>query len=233
VGVGVVEEVRESKEYEYAGGGRLRSLIWERAVVHSLRASGGEGVLLPYHALLDPDVAAAGVDLEGCVAWAPDGAWDEFSYGTEHVSHDTAVASLLSVDRALGVAARHVSGDWAAAQSWIASQVNRLWQMRGPCPGLGPVLEAFGLERAGLVAMAVDRHVGSNGDPWPAVNAFFRDPASIGAQDLSVDRHTAEKWRMLPDERRTLLKLLARFQLTTQQADRFYDKARREKSGIS
>lgn len=232
VGVGVVEDVRDSVEYQYAGGGRLRSLLWERAVGHSIRPSGGEGVLLPYHALLEPELSAAGLDLEACVAWAPEEAWDEFSYGTEHVSHDTAVASLLSVDRALGVAAQHASGNWAAAQSWIASQVNRLWQMRGPCPGLGPVLEAFGLERAGLVAMAVDRHVGPNGDPWPAVDAFFRDPTEIGANDLSVDRHMAEKWRMLPEERRTLLKLLARFQLTAEQAARFYDKARREKAGI-
>ena len=37
------------------------TLIWERAVVHSPRASGGEGVILPYHGLLDPNVTAAGV----------------------------------------------------------------------------------------------------------------------------------------------------------------------------
>jgi hypothetical protein len=50
-GVGRAVAVGEPVEYEYRGPG-LRSMIWDRAVVHSARPEGGDGFLLPYAAAL-------------------------------------------------------------------------------------------------------------------------------------------------------------------------------------
>ena len=44
--------------------------------------------------------------------------------------------------------------------------------------------------------------------------------------------NTVKKWQKLPEERRALLKLLSRFDISTEQARRFYDSMEREKAGI-
>lgn len=59
-------------------------------------------------------------------------------------------------------------------------------------------------------------------DPWPVVDAILRGkpPQPAYAEDIKAIRHT---WANLPDERRSLLKLLSRFALTTKQARRWFD----------
>src|SRR4051812_8666812 len=51
VGVGLATDIRPPVEYEYTSKGRLRSMVWERVITHSIRPVGGAGFLLPYHAL--------------------------------------------------------------------------------------------------------------------------------------------------------------------------------------
>ena len=54
VGVGRVTSIGELKEWDYDPPKHdlIRSYLWERSVCHSIRADGGDGVLLPYHDLL-------------------------------------------------------------------------------------------------------------------------------------------------------------------------------------
>jgi len=232
VGVGTVEHVAPTIEYAYSGKGLVHSVVWERVMRHSIRPDGANGFLLPYHDLLALAADDPGFDLADLVAWAPDDAWTDFSYGTEHVSHDAALTTLLGVSAVLDRVRSLVPGDWEARQAWIDARLNELWRMRGPYPGLGSALAAFGVQRANMVAMAVERHVGENEDPWPAVDRFFTDPASVTGANIGVDATTSNKWRALPDERRRLLRLVSRFQLSADQAKRFYDKTDRKRAGI-
>ena len=232
VGVGLVDDVRATKEYDYQGKGLLRSVIWERVISHSIRPDAAAGVLLPYQQLLELAKADPTIDTAEFVVRAPDDAWLEFGYGSEHVSHDAAIMSLLEVSRVLDLVKTRVPGEWEARQAWVDQQLNGLWQMRGPFPGLGSALSAFGLPRANMVAMAIEQHVGANEDPWPLIDQLFSARGSVTELDVPIDRTIAKKWVALHEERRELLKLLARFQLTAEQATRFYSKTDREHARI-
>ena len=70
--------------------------------------------------------------------------------------------------------------------------------------------------------MAYDlaKHVGENEDPWPVVDRMFREPKSVlsaPAAKLIGKEHQAV-WKSLPKNRRALLKLLSRFEITPDQA---------------
>ena len=54
VGVGRITNVGPSQEHSYTGNirGKLRGLMWERAVSHSIREDGFDGFILPYQQLL-------------------------------------------------------------------------------------------------------------------------------------------------------------------------------------
>ncbi|MBA3635000.1 MAG: AAA family ATPase [Actinomycetota bacterium] len=238
VGVGRVAHVGQAVEYAYSrygeNYGKLRSMIWERSVQHSIRPGFSDGFLLPYHQVLrvaeqDPDL-----DTPDFVAFAPEESWEEFSYGSEHVSHDTAIASLLACADALRAAQKVVEGDLDTPLRWIDARLNELWQMRGPCPGLGSALSAFGVGHGNFVAYDIAAELEENEDPWPLVEQAFEDPTLLErGLERRITPTTVRKWGALPNERRALLKLLSRFNLTADQATRSYQETEREEARIS
>lgn len=237
VGVGRVAHIGQPVEYEYSrmgeNYGKLNSMIWERAVQHSIRPGFTDGFLLPYHQVLRLTEQDPELDTSGFVAFAPEESWDEFSYGSEHVSHDTAIASLLACAEALRAAQNVVEGDLDTPLRWIDARLNELWRMRGPCPGLGAALSAFGVEHGNFVAYDIAAELEENEDPWPLAEQAFEDPALLG-KDLErrISGTLVKKWNKLPGERRALLKLLSRFDLTANQATRFYQETEREEARI-
>ena len=99
-------------------------------------------------------------------------------------------------------------------------------------PGMGAVLRAVGLSRGLFVAHALQERAGENMDPWPYVDAAFGDPSTVLPPELHRDlKELATTWFTLPEERRIVLKLLSRFDITVDQARRLYDKDTRRKEG--
>ena len=223
IGVGWVTHVGEPVEYQYSQQGTLDSLIWERAVQHSIRPSFTDGFLLPYHEVLEYLNEHPDEDPRQFVAFAPDEHFWAFSYASEHVTNDGAIASLLSCAKALEHIQKIVSGPWDAVLQWIDERLNELWKMRGPCPGLGAALTAFGVENGTMVAHELERTLAErdaagNEDPWPLVETLFSDPGSLQPELHSrIGGSLRKKWKALPAERRTLLKLLSRFELGADQ----------------
>jgi hypothetical protein len=169
VGVGRVKHVGDAREYDYdvpAGRAPLRSMVWERMVQHTIRPRGegadgfDGGFLLPYHQALAHAAAHPEFDPAAVLAFAPDDRRDEFSYVSEQVSHDAAIGGLLACDAALREATKHLPGPWDRYRKWIDGELARLWTLRGPCPGLGAALTAFGIELGTLVAHALAPRVG-------------------------------------------------------------------------
>jgi hypothetical protein len=73
---------------------------------------------------------------------------------------------------------------------------------------------------------------GAGADPWPQVEAAFRDPKSILPQPLRADVVAlTPTWKGLPSKRRQFLKLLSRFELTVDQATKSYEEGARNKCG--
>src|SRR5205085_2401358 len=152
VGVGRVMGVGEHTEYAYDGPGELEGVLWERCVRHSLRPEGSDGFLMPYYDVLAAAQNDPELPLEDCVAFAPDDQFDAFSYGSEHLDHDGAIASLLSCAAALKATGKVIETDVSPALGWIDREIARLWTARGIYPGFGAALSAFGLDHGSLLA---------------------------------------------------------------------------------
>jgi ATP-dependent exoDNAse (exonuclease V) alpha subunit len=237
VGVGRVLNVSPCVEYRYSTNdlkGKLRSVLWERMVQHSIRPDFKDGFLLPYHAAIalagdEPDFDPATI-----VAMSPEDRLLEFSHASQLVTHDGAIAGLLACAESLRRAKAALPGPWGRCLEWIDRRLGELWTARGPCPGLGPALCAFGLELGTFTARALSEKAGENADPWPLVDQMFADPGKQLPAHLAagVGKTLREKWARLPDERRRLLKLLSRFEASREQVTRIYVQEERTKAGF-
>lgn len=235
VGVGRVLELGPLVDY-VAQPGELNSYVWDRAVVHSIRPHGSEGFLLPYAEILARSAEDESLDLSEFVAVPPKDRRAEFSYAGEHVTHDGAIAALLSCKAVLERWASHSTTSLEPTLQWIDSCLGELWTLRGPTPGLGAVLAAHGFEHAHSLAAEVTNRLGENESPWPLLDSLLADPEPLPfelAKRLSPMKRAA--WANIKDtkpEARALLELLARFEITPAQATRFWLSENRHDAGI-
>ncbi|MDQ7251284.1 AAA family ATPase [Dongia sedimenti] len=238
VGVGRITSIGNLQEWDYtlAKGVPIRSYLWERSVCHSIRPNGDDGVLLPYHDLLGRCERDPSLDPRDCIAFVPKEYRDEFSYASEHVATGSAIAALLSVKEALTAYDARFGGEWTAQLRWIDRRLGELWHLRGPFPGLGPVLCACGVEYGYQLAYHFLEQAGENGDPWPVLAALVQNPNSLPADLKAQVIGFADTWRFLESDRGakrlSLIKLLARFDLTAGQVARWWDRAARNNEGL-
>jgi hypothetical protein len=241
LGVGRVLSVGEPAEYEYAvPSPPLRSSLWERNVGHSIRPGFLDGFLFPYQQVLALAEQDGGLNPEEFVAFAPDEYFDAYSYGSELLTHDGAVASLIACTGALHRVRSRIEGPWDAVLGWVDSQLNRLWRARGAFPGLGSALSAFGFEwgfqHGNLLAYEIElmreQVVGAK-SAWEYVDAAMAEPESLGSKMAELlPASMCKGWDRLAEERRALLELLSRCSLSAQQALRLYDRTQRADEGI-
>jgi hypothetical protein len=121
-------------------------MMWERPIQHSIRPDAGNpghfvgGIVMPYHAILERAAQDDTLDPAEFLACTPDESRDQFSYASEHVTHGAAITALLACKTALERASKKLTGPWPQQIAWIDQQINRLWKLSGPCPGLGGAL---------------------------------------------------------------------------------------------
>ena len=240
VGVGRVLSVGEPTEYDGSNvvNPPLRAMLWERNIGHSVRPGFADGFLFPYRealALAEQD----GTSPEEFAAFAPDEHFDAYSYGSELLPHDGAVASLITCAATLHRIRGRIEGPWDEVLAWIDTQLNRLWKARGAYPGLGSSLSAFGYEwgfqHGTLLAYEIELMAEREGetDPWALVDAVMEDPSKLrGSMARLLVPSLRRGWQRLTAERRALLQLLARCALSENQALRLYDATERNKTGI-
>ena len=242
VGVGRVTSVGDSTEYSYdTSDPPLRSVLWERNVGHSLRpqtTGSVEGVIFPYQQLAEL-AEEDGINTEELVAFAPNELFESYSYGSELLTDDGAVASLVRCAAVLQRIRGKVEGPWDQALAWIDTELNRLWQARGAFPGLGSALAAFGYEwglrHGSLVAYDIQLLSERDGesDLWKLLDDAMERPEILpeGSARLLTPNLRAG-WRALNADRRALLNLLSRCVLTEGQALRCYDSHERKETGV-
>ena len=234
VGVGWVLNVGEAVEYKYSRPGELKSILWERMVQHSIRPGYKDGFLMPYLELIEYLNTHGDFDPSSLTAFAPENFFDEFSYASELVTHDAAIESILNCIGALTRAKGVLPGNYEPLIKWLHARLGELWKMRGPCPGLGAALCAFGIEYGNLIAHEIEAKLGENEDPWPLVEITFNNPETVLVRETArqIDSTILEKWNRLKSERKDLLKLISRFNLQPEQATTIYVQEEREKAGI-
>ena len=239
IGVGRVLHVAPPQEYSYLTqnlDGKLRSHLWELMVQHSIRPDFKDGFLLPYHAAIAKAAADPDFDPADVVALSPADRLPEFSYASQLVTHDGAIGGLLACAQSLHkVKAAALPGEWGHCLEWIDARLAELWKVRGPCPGLGAALSAFGVGLGAFVAQAIIEQAGEDADPWPFVDKMFKNPKASLPQQLAggIDKTLCATWDRLSAERRSLLKLLSRFEISRDQAEMLFVQEERGKAGIS
>jgi hypothetical protein len=240
VGVGRVLSVGHAAEYAYSmKDPPLRCMLWERNVGHSIRPGFTDGFLFPYQEVIARAAHGDIDDPEEFVAFAPAEHFGSYSYGSELLTHDGAVASLIACGAALHRTRGRIEGPWDAALRWIDAQLNRLWKARGAFPGLGSALSAFGYEwgfqHGSLLAYEIEleRERKGGGNPWQFVDAVMEDPARLDGPTAKLLSPSLRKgWKALSTERRTLLEILSRCAVDEKQSLRLYDKTERADAGI-
>ena len=236
VGAGRVMSMGPLVEYGYSAAKPIRSYVWDRAIQHSIRAGFNDGFLLPYHELLARAAEDESVDLRSCTALAPDDRRMEFSYAGEHVTHDGAIAALLSCRDAIEHAEPYVTTPTGSMLKWIDARLGELWRLRGPAPGLGAALVAFGVQHGNLLAYELASALGENESPWALLDGLMTGTQHVSDRaDDFLTRTTRDKWLAISakkPERRALLELMARFDLTDDQAKRLWVIENRKAAGI-
>jgi ATP-dependent exoDNAse (exonuclease V) alpha subunit len=238
VGVGRVKTIGAATEYRYEGGtrpkGKIDGYLWERNIEHSIRPKGTDGFLLPYQQLLSLAERDDSVDPAACVAFAPNEYHENYSFGTELLPQDGAIASLLAIEKAIKAMRDLLEAPWDSYLQWIDAELNRLWQVRGAFPGFGAALCAFGVPHGNLLAWHLVASSEKAVDPWPLLTAALDNPAALPEYLRDgIGNTQLQKWQKLKSERRALLMLLARFNLSNEQAVRWYQETDRLKAKIT
>lgn len=239
IGVGRVLSVGGPTEYAHKEiNPTLRCVLWERNIGHSIRPGFADGFLFPYQEALAL-AEREGIDPEEFVAFSPDEHFAAYSYGSELLTHDGAVASLVACAATLQHIRGRIEGPWNEALAWIDSQLNRLWKARGAFPGLGSALSAFGYEwgfqHGSLLGYEIElmREQAGDGNPWKLVDAVMENPGKLNGPMMKLLSVNMRKgWKRLTAEQRALLELLSRCAISEDQALRFYDRTKRSDAGI-
>ncbi|GAC49545.1 hypothetical protein GOACH_15_00370 [Gordonia aichiensis NBRC 108223] len=218
VGAARITAVSPPRMWRSDGSPPFTSSMWETIVEHSLRPEMSDGILLPYQDLIP--LVDDGVNIESALAWAPEERLTEFSYVTEHLSDDAAIEALSSLRaatqgmRGLGIELPE------AGLHWLDDQIGRLWQMRGPTPGLPGVLSILGVQQPHVAARAVLDEAGNRVDTWAVLEEILLEPESASATVRQHIKSThARVWQKLPREHQEALQLLAAFDISIDQAE--------------
>ena len=230
LGAAILQGKNNLVEYRYRNNenNRLHAMVWERPIQHSLRAKKNaqgfeSGFVMPYHAILEELERQPDLDPNYYIAFVPDDARIQFSYGSEQVTHGVAAATLLAARGALERCAEILEGPWDRYISWIDERLSRLWKLQGPSPGLGTVLSALHDGFNGtLFAISLSTELEENADPWPVVDNIFsgrREPPKGSPPITSMLRKRWKQVRKKPQQF-DFLRLLTRMELTKDQAAR-------------
>ena len=216
VGAARVAGVTPPPMWRQTGHPPFESSMWETIVEHTLRPDMGEGLLLPYQQLIP--LLDEGVDVEPALAWAPEGRTAAFSYVTEHLSDDAAIDALGSLQdaarsmRALGIEVPE------AGLRWVEEEIERLWELRGPVPGLPGILKAIGVQNPYAATRAVLAECADGQDPWDLLQSVFDTPESAPASLRTHLKLTHIRvWNKIPAPQQAVMRLLSGFDITPTQ----------------
>lgn len=232
VGVGNIAKIGKLTEYEYADAlpDSFRSSLWERPVYHTIREHSEDGFLLPYHSLFEKFESGAVSDVEEYIAYAP--SFEEFSYGSEWVSNDTAIESLLILrDKLRRFEEVLEDANYDHQYRWLDDQLSRLWKMRGPFPGLGAVLRGLKIKEGNSLAWQIEKIVRDpeteeiTKNPWDYVEKIFAGAADFLPDNFKLKISDTQRatWKSLSGEEKEFLKLLSRLNVNNDQVELVID----------
>ncbi len=238
-GVGKISKIIASGAYD-GSNNRFGAAYWEHMILHSIRKDGKNGFLLPYHAAIVYQQETPGFDVAELAVVVPNDKRFEFSYGTEHVSNDSAIRVLLDCIKSLEKAeALGIGENHQASIQWIHNEIAQLEKLRGAYPGMGSALCAFGIEKGHFVAAEIINQLKDDKEnPWLLFEKALNNPKGILSDAVAalIPQISNKLYKHLKEKgtstRIKFLHLLSRFDLGIEQAEFLFVEVEREAMGI-
>lgn len=234
MGIGYITSITEPPEHNHTDAGKLRSILWETMLGHSIRDDRSNGFLLPYREMMKYAEDHPEFDMRSITVFAEDDYFEEFSYATEHLSYDAVISVLLQTIKALEIIKECIPGNWGHCISWTKDRLAEVWRDRGPFPGLGSMLSAVGFRCGEIMAKEIKKHVQNPAQYEAVLDAALSSPKNYFSPAVlrSLGRTELETYNALPKERRILFWLMARMSLNQDQAYNIFNTEERVRRGI-
>ena len=232
IGVGHISRIGKLTEYEYEESlpNSFRSTLWERPVYHTIREGFENGFLLPYHDFFKIAEKDNSINIQDYIAYAP--SFEEFSYGSEWVSNDTAIESLLIMHEKLQKLQEILpEKNFQIQLDWIDNEISRIWKLRGPFPSLGAILSGIKVKQGNLIAWEIDKIVRNEESnevietPWNYVEKLFQGDRLFLPRDVDIVISETHRltWQNLSLVEKSFLELLSRMNLDNTQVSSVLD----------
>jgi hypothetical protein len=232
IGVGHISDIGELTEYEYDQTKpiKFRSTLWERPVYHTIREDFENGFLLPYQEFFKMAQNDNTIYIPDYIAIAP--TFEEFSFGSEWVTNDSAIESLLILHEKLKRFETLLPDkNYEDQYKWIDKEISRLWKMRGPFPGLGAVLSGLKINDGNLIAWELDKVIRDKEtdevvkNPWNFIELIFNGNTSFLSKKLKVTISDTQRatWKSFSNEEKEFLQLLSRMNVDNDQVKSVID----------
>lgn len=226
IGVGHISEIGKLTEYEYDPKlpKTFRSTLWERPVFHTIREGFKNGFLLPYQEFFKMAEKDESIYIPDYIAFAP--TFEEFSFGSEWVTNDSAIEALLILHEKLKKFEELLPNkNYEHQLKWIDKELSRIWKMRGPFPGLGAVLSGLNIGEGNLIAWELDKIIRDTKteevvkNPWDFVERIFKGDSSALSKNLKISISDTQKatWKNYSKEEKEFLQLLSRMNVDNDQ----------------
>ena len=234
IGIGHVKRVVPAVEHEHTDAGTLRSMVWETMICHSIRNDHQDGFIIPYQQMMEYAEKHPDFDMNSITVFAPDDAFEEFSYATEHVSYDAVIDVLQSCIKSFEIINDCLDEDYSNVLDWLNVQLSKVWEDRGAFPGLGPMLCALEIPQGVLISKQLQEKMEEDDDIWECVDTLIKNPSKYLDPLLAsaITPIVQKTWKSLSEERLELFKLLSRFSLSIDQAKILFSENEREKHDI-
>ncbi|GBC69024.1 ATP-dependent RecD-like DNA helicase [archaeon HR01] len=231
IGVGRILKIGQQLYFGKKEGYERKYPLWSRRITHNFPK---EGVRLPYQEYIE-----RGLDPSNIFCTIPNSARPFFSYVAEHVSDDVAVGILERVIQSVknvkkeGKVPEPYGKTWDYRLKWLNQVLDEVWKNRGCFPSIGGVLEYLGFNEG-----IIYHHIKLSKMERKGINIFNFVFSILNGKRKSPKKYEVEfekaitKWRSLPKERKELLQILTRFELSKAQIERVVNPTKRQEAGI-
>ena len=226
MGIGFIDSVTAPPEHDHTNDGKLRSVLWETMVGHSIREDGKDGFLFPYKEMMAYAEKHPEFDIRSITVFAEDEYFDEFSYATEHVSYDAVISVLLQSIKVLGIIKQCIPGNWDECIEWAGARLREVWKDRGAFPGAGMMLYAMGFISGILIAEEVKNTLSDGESFIKKIEQSLAESGKYLSPEIasSINRTEQNAFLNLPKERKALFWLLSRFSLSIWQSSILFNR---------
>ena len=220
MGIGFIDSVTPPPEHNNTGAGKLRSILWETMIGHSIRDRRTDGFMLPYREMMAYARENPGFDMRCVTVFAEDDYFDEFSYATERLTYDAVISVLLQSIKVLNIVKNCIPGNWDECIKWANARLVEVWKDRGAFPGAGIMLFAMNFKSGILIAEEIKDQIGDAGSFIAKLEQAITDPKKHLSPEVaaSIGKTEREAFIKLNGERKALFWLLSRFSLSLNQA---------------